>query len=510
MENDILRFVEPVYRFCLKRLDSHTDAEDLAQEILLCVLQGLRTSRITNLDGYVWRIAHNRYASRIRRRKTDVTVLCGEEYLFDIPAGPDTPSEDDYPAVFKALHSLGNLYRDIVVTHYVHGRDIRTIAEQQDLSVETVKWRLHVGREKIRERMTQMERLYDKIHMYVLCNGSFAPDPYLNTQLYKAIAKACYEAPLTIEEISLSTGMPTLYLEEALVHMIAGDAIKKSGQKYATDFIITTDEQRREMHHFLQTSVVKGIADILLHYIGQTEQEMRAIGFYGSDFPLSRLLHILIPSILYATAERLREAYPLIPKQRPPRKDGGNGWFIVHEGIDHMDEGFAGCNQYQYDAKSGQSGTFLYYWTGNTFRSDLNKTLRDARFFINAIGPGNACLFTYEQDAAKAFASGLCENRSGRTYPAVPVFTSREYAAYSAWAKACVGLDGLWKKWMDSLFSAYKAYTPKRLADQIGGNVDGYSLHLSAFVLKELQNTGDADRAEEEPAFVKNLLLIRG
>lgn len=277
MDVEILRYVEPVYRFCLKRVSSHADAEDLAQEILLCVLQGRRRAAIANLDGYVWRVAHNRYAKRLDIQNRDVMVLCGDEYLMGIP-------------------------------------------------------------------------------------------------------------------------------QEA--------------------------------------------------------------------------------------AEEADEGFP-------PRKDGGNGWFIVHEGVDRLDEYDAGCNGYRYDANGGQPGKFLYYWIGDTFSESLNDTLHNARFFLNAVGGDGTCTFGEETDAAKAFANGLCENRGGRIYSSIPVFTKKQYTDFSEWVGACSAIDSLWQKWIDALFSAYRSFTPGRLADQIGGNVDGYSFNLSAFVLKELRNRGAADRLRE-------------
>ena len=41
---------------------------------------------------------------------------------------------------------------------------------------------------------------------------------------------ACYEAPLTLEEISLATGLPTMYIEDALSHLVYGDAIEQIKQ----------------------------------------------------------------------------------------------------------------------------------------------------------------------------------------------------------------------------------------------------------------------------------------
>jgi len=217
MNETILQYVEPIYRFCLKRLSSGVDAEDLSQEILMHILQVANRGDIVNLDGYIWRIAHNRYARMIQARKGEPIVLYGHEKFPEIP---DSDEESDtmeaHHAVFAALHTLSKMYRDIMVDYYVRQYDTHMIAKRHGISVEAVKWRLHVGREKVRKRMTHMEKNYERVKMHVMCNGGFDPNQYLNTQLKKAIAKVCYTSPLTLEEISLATGVPTLYLEDTL------------------------------------------------------------------------------------------------------------------------------------------------------------------------------------------------------------------------------------------------------------------------------------------------------
>lgn len=509
MKDEILRFVEPVYRFCLKRLSSHADAEDLSQEILLCVLQGLNQSEVSNLDGYVWKIAHNRYAKRIGLQKQEVVILCGDEYLFDIPAEFGNRDDDEYQGIFKALHTLSAMYREILVEYYVRDLDVLTISTLHGITVETVKWRLHIGRQKMKERLPVMDRTYERIKMHVMCNGSFGPNQYLDTQLYKAIAKACYEEPLTIEEISLATGVPTLYLDDALEHMIWGDAIEHVGSKYATNFIITNLTQIQNMRKILGKSVICEMTDALINFIADNESAWRGIGFYGSDFPISHLYYLLVPALVFSVAERLREESTILPRQFPPRKDGGNGWFIVSEGVERIDENFSGCNGYHYDSKGGQSGRFVYYWIGDTFDDDLNKMLHDARFFINAIGPGNACFFTDDTDAAKALKMGLCRNNGSRPYPAIAIFTPDEYKKFEEWAQNCRALDAIWNKWINALYREYKSYTPKRLADQIGGNVDSFSFNATAFIIKELNERNIIDRPKKDEVFTKNLMLIR-
>ena len=55
-DNELIRFVEPVLRFCLARVSSRSDAEDLAGEIMLHALEGLRKYEVGSLDAWVSRV----------------------------------------------------------------------------------------------------------------------------------------------------------------------------------------------------------------------------------------------------------------------------------------------------------------------------------------------------------------------------------------------------------------------------------------------------------------------
>ncbi|MCL2500709.1 MAG: RNA polymerase sigma factor [Defluviitaleaceae bacterium] len=501
MNEVILQYVEPVYRFCRKRLTSEADAEDLSQEILLCILHGIKQGKISNISGYVWRVAHNRYVRKIQSRKDDPVVLYGHDYFPEIiDANVQNDMMEIHNAVFTSLHTLSAMYRDIMVDYYVRHVDTRTIAKRHGISVESVKWRLHAGREKIRERMTYMEKNYERIKMHIMCNGAFDPAQYLNTQLQKAIAKACYTSPLTLEEISLATGAPTLYLEDTLEHMISGDAVEQIGNKFATNFIITPPAS--EMDSLLNEAVIGEATSAILEYIKSVESQVRGLGFYGKDFPLSHLLHIIVPAIVYVKSNNNSR------QKFPPRKDGGYGWFIVAEGAEELDWRSCGMNGYSY-RRFGNT-RFNYFWVGDTLSHDLGRLLSgNAEFFLSALGKDFSLMITNEEDEARAIAHGLCKNNDNRIIPCIPIFSEEEYALFLKWAKKCPGLDGLWDKWITSLKTAYKSFTPKRLVDQIDGNINGQSFNLSAYVIKQLQKQGIASVANENDVFTNNLFLVR-
>lgn len=74
-ENKIIPYIEPIFRFCYKRLSNRYDAENLASEIICHILEGMNKYQIESLDAWVWRIAHNRYARFIDNRNKNQIVL---------------------------------------------------------------------------------------------------------------------------------------------------------------------------------------------------------------------------------------------------------------------------------------------------------------------------------------------------------------------------------------------------------------------------------------------------
>ena len=174
---EIIPYVEPVYRFCHRRLNNWHDAEDLAGEILLHVLDGMGKYKIESLEAWVWRIAHNRYARFVDAGSRRNAVFSSQE-LCDIEddyCQIDEESVEEYEPVFRSLHTLSSQYRDIFVDYYIGEMPVKQLAEKYSLPETTVKWRLNVGRSRIRERMGEktMDKVYQRLNWNTNgCNGS--------------------------------------------------------------------------------------------------------------------------------------------------------------------------------------------------------------------------------------------------------------------------------------------------------------------------------------------------
>lgn len=238
---ELMPYIEPIYRFCRQEAAKPVRCGGPCGGHPLLPAGGSSASAIDSPNAYVWRVARNRYARWIDGRRRSVVLLSE-----DLPSAVchDRRSDADAQAferVFRCLHTLSAAYRDIFVDHYVGGLSVRALADKYALPESTIKWRLYTGREKIKKRVGEqsMDKIYNRIQWNtVTCNGSVDTDRYLHTQLARAICLAAYEKPLTVEEISVQTGVPALYIEDELPRLLHGEAVVKLGEKYATNFIL--------------------------------------------------------------------------------------------------------------------------------------------------------------------------------------------------------------------------------------------------------------------------------
>ena len=243
---EVTTYCEPIYRFCVKRLGYTVRAEDLAQEILAEVVEGMRRRPIDNLDAWIWTVARNRFRRLFMAPRLDVSAVALN--LYDgLEAEEPTVEEglireEEKERVFRALIGIAEKYRSVLVAFYVHGESYEEITRRLSLPMSSVKWRIHEGRKRLRERwdsqMDDTKRIYDRIEWWVACNGSMNPYQYLGRQIAQAITSAAYEKPVSVEEVSQATGIPAVYIEDELDDLLHGEALEQVGTKYATNFIV--------------------------------------------------------------------------------------------------------------------------------------------------------------------------------------------------------------------------------------------------------------------------------
>ena len=525
-ENEIIKYIKPVFHFCVKRLNSRHDAEDLASEIMVHVLNGVKKYNIVSLESWVWRIAHNRYARFIDKRNKYSELPSESENDFtniaDIQDDYDFIDNiiiaDEYQQVFKYLHTLSSVYRDILVDYYIGQLPVKQIAENYSLPETTVKRRLNISREKIKTRVgeNKMDKIYKRINWNTdSCNGSMDSDKYLYSQIARAICEAAYEKPLTIEEISLKTGLPTMYIEDELPRLINGDAIVKDGRKYATNFIILRLCDKKIMETKF-APLVDDIADYFTDLFSSQESEVSKMDFYGSNFALTRLGYIALPAVLRGKIRSIKDSLNMENGPFPPRLDGGYGWFIVDE-KEAENESLAttesGCNA------SGDGNDFIYYYLiGKYFNNKIyqnggtnwlapKKIIAKAQ---NGIIPDGALT---EDDCIRLLAANLIikDKNSDKYKFNFSIFTKEQFDDFKGqFDKDNAKLDKILAELITDIHKSFKVFVPKRLDSQINQWVSCYVHNIIGFIAEELINRGVLEKPDNEKPLTNGVFCILG
>ena len=152
----------------LTRLVGPDAAEDLAQEVFIRVSRGLPDFKgASKLSTWIYRIATNVATDRLRsgsfkQTQSDKVVSHQEGSAVDVDALPDekSPSAERQlirhqmsSCVHDYVNTLPENYRSVVILSDIEGLTNQEIAEVLDVTLDTVKIRLHRGRAKLQEKL---------------------------------------------------------------------------------------------------------------------------------------------------------------------------------------------------------------------------------------------------------------------------------------------------------------------------------------------------------------------
>lgn len=253
-------YMEKVFYFCLKKTGNSDEADDLTQDIAVNVIASLNKGTVPkNFQAWVWAIARNRYSLWSERKHRKNESECG----LDISAADIADEDGDIldemihaeqlETMSRELAFIKSDYRNIVVAFYIENKSVRDIASSLSLSVNTVWQRLHRARIILKEGMSMArtfgKRSYAPEQVSFVQNGKDGkkgqPWSILGHLLYKNIFLEVYENPETAEELSLEFGIPLPYMEDELEYLAREELLRKSGNKYETNFTIVSREEQR-------------------------------------------------------------------------------------------------------------------------------------------------------------------------------------------------------------------------------------------------------------------------
>ncbi len=148
-----------VYNIAYRYMNNEADAYDMAQEALIKVYRGIRSFKGQSaFSSWVYRLTVNTCLDGLRkRRKVPLSLdhVLENGASFEAGAG-DSPEQcalslESAEDIQRAINSLSDDHRQVVVLRDINGLTYEEIAYSLDISVGTVKSRLNRGRQRLRE-----------------------------------------------------------------------------------------------------------------------------------------------------------------------------------------------------------------------------------------------------------------------------------------------------------------------------------------------------------------------
>jgi len=156
-----------VYRVALQLMGNEVEAEDVVQETFLSAFKAIDSFEgRSNLSTWLYRIAYNAAMMRLRRSHPDtISVdeadrseegLTTPHQLFDWCCLPesDFDTSEARQHLEQAIRDLPEKLRAVFVLRELEGLSTEETAQALDISIETVKTRLHRARLGLRERLS--------------------------------------------------------------------------------------------------------------------------------------------------------------------------------------------------------------------------------------------------------------------------------------------------------------------------------------------------------------------
>ncbi len=143
-----------VYAVCLRMCANRLEAEQLTQDVFVKAWQKLKTFRGQSAFGsWLYRLAVNvvLQEGRSTRRRTARVLNMAEPELFERATAPT--ASDDRLDLERAIATLPNGARQVLVLHDIEGYKHEEIARLTGTTVGSVKSQLHRARRLLRERL---------------------------------------------------------------------------------------------------------------------------------------------------------------------------------------------------------------------------------------------------------------------------------------------------------------------------------------------------------------------
>lgn len=338
LRKNIENYIEFLLSAALQKSGNIYDAEDLTQETLLAALSYMAGGKeINDMKAWLLVVMGRKFNDMLRKKYRQATVHIGDEFdIIDERASIELHVEDEEAEnVRKAVAYLAKIYREVIVRYYMNGQSVSQIALELNIPEGTVKSRLHLGRDRVKKGISDMEKYSKQSYSPVTLSISYSGGSGLNGEpvnlvnhdlIAQNILWLAYAKPVTIEEIALSIGIPAAYVEPIVQKLSDGELMKKVGNKFYTDFMISTVEDE-ERHIPAQKQCVHDNFDLFWNAVDGGLKKIRQCDFYNrcsSDTQNAFELYVAFHCLDYGIYKTFCEIFH--EEQRFKERPNGGRW----------------------------------------------------------------------------------------------------------------------------------------------------------------------------------------
>lgn len=125
-------------------------ADDIAQDALVrAYIASGSFLGLSKFSTWLFRIAYNCYMDYHRRVRPD-TISTDAAVALNVPASEETDASFRYQRLYRALDSLPEKEKAVIVLHYFEDLSIKDIASILQMPSGTVKYHLSIGRNHLK------------------------------------------------------------------------------------------------------------------------------------------------------------------------------------------------------------------------------------------------------------------------------------------------------------------------------------------------------------------------
>jgi len=160
-------YKDRLFRICLYFTKGEEEAEDLMQDVFLSIFRSLRSLKTNSyFETWMYKIVMNTHYQNIRR-KNKRPIFYNEDVLLHQKSDEKTPDESHEGGVqrgylMKTIDRLPAKQREAVLLMYVEGYRRADIARMLETNEETIKSRLRIARNKLRDWLNEPESPFQR------------------------------------------------------------------------------------------------------------------------------------------------------------------------------------------------------------------------------------------------------------------------------------------------------------------------------------------------------------